>query len=106
MPATKRVNFDQTTAATHVAVTKPEGSKHIRVKEVHLISAGNVNLTFQDGAGTKLAGLYALAAQAAISLPHTTGDNFHFRAADGESLDIVLSGAVQVGGFIVYEVFG
>lgn len=101
---TEHVAFDKAAAASHVVVAPPDGSRRIRVKAVHLVSAGTVNLTFEDSDGTNLTGLMALAAQSMISLPLHPLDDFYFECPLGKGLNILLSGAVQVGGFIIYQI--
>lgn len=76
--------------------------KKIRVLQYTLMAAGAVNAKFQSGAGgTDLTGLkYFAAAGAGISAAFTpTG---LFETAAGALLNLNLSGAVAVGGELVY----
>jgi hypothetical protein len=76
-------------------------SKKIRVLAAYLISNGTVNAKWQSGAsGTDLTGLAYLVANAGYVLPfNPTG---WFETAATTLLNLNLSGAVAVGGSIVY----
>lgn len=73
----------------------------LRVRSVVLMAGGSVNATFQTGAGgTALTGPMPLAANTGFSAaPDEEG---HFETAAGALLNLNLSGAVQVSGWITY----
>lgn len=86
------------------AVVTAVTSKKIRVLGYNLMGAGAVNAKFQsDGGGTPvdLTGLkYIAAAGGGICAPFNPVG--WFESASGKSLDLNLSGAVAVGGELVY----
>lgn len=81
------------------AVTSP--SKKIRVLSYTLTSSGTVNAKFQSHTTpTDLTGLHYMIAATCIAAPYNP--HGHFETASGEALDINLSGAVAVGGYLTY----
>lgn len=76
-------------------------SKKIRVLGMYLISNGTVNAKFQSGAsGTDLTGLGYLIANAGWVLPYSPIG--WFETASNTLLNLNLSGAIAVGGALVY----
>lgn len=69
-----------------------------------VIAAGDVTVTFQSSGGAVLDGPYAIAANGGKIFPDT--DRGHFSTLAGEGLVINLTGAIQVGGHLVYAVVG
>lgn len=76
-------------------------SKIIVVRAVLLVANAAVNAKWQSHTTpTDLTGLAYLAANGGYVLPYYAGG--YFQTLSGESLDLNLSGAVAVGGFVVY----
>lgn len=75
--------------------------KVIRVTSLHLVSSGTVSVRFESGAGgTALTGVMPLIAQSILQVPFDpTG---HFQTASGVLLNLELSGAVGVYGWLKY----
>lgn len=83
---------------TLVAAVNP---KKIRVLALYLVSNGTVNAKFQSGAsGTDLTGLAYLIANTGFVLPYNPVG--WFETASNTLLNLNLSGAVAVGGTLVY----
>lgn len=77
--------------------------KRIRVLAYTLIANGTVNAKFQSGAGgTDITGLKYLVANSGLVCQQ--GQDGWMQTAPGELLNLNLSGAVAVGGELVYEV--
>lgn len=77
-------------------------STRIRVLAVVLIAAGAVNVRFESGAGgTALSGQMNLAANGGFVAGFCPVG--HFETAAGALLNLELSGAVSVDGWIVYQ---
>lgn len=84
-------------------VTAVAGKK-IRVLGYVLVANAAVNTKWKSGAGTDKTGLLYNAANGGVSAP-VVGDPsevFWFETAAGEALVLNLSGAVAVGGHVVY----
>lgn len=76
--------------------------RRIRVMSGVLISAGTVTVRFESGAsGTALTGQLNLVANVGFVMPHTPYG--HFQTAAGSLLNLELSGAVSVDGWLKYE---
>lgn len=75
--------------------------KVIRVTSLCLVSSGTVSVRFESGAGgTALTGVMPLVAQSILQVPFdATG---HFQTASGVLLNLELSGAVGVYGWLKY----
>ncbi len=86
-------------------IAAPGAGKTIIVTGFGLMSNGTVNVKFQSHVTpTDLTGLFYLVANTGISVaPNPAGI---FSCLVGEALDINLTGAVAVGGFLTYIVFG
>jgi hypothetical protein len=75
--------------------------KIIRVYQVVLMSSGTVNVRFESGAsGTALTGQINLVANTGFASGWCPVG--HFETAEGALLNLELSGAVSVDGWIVY----
>ena len=76
--------------------------KKYRVVAWNFMSNGTVNAKWQDGSTDKT-GLYYLVANTGISVPNPGTRIGWFETSDNTALNLNLSGAVAVGGAIVYE---
>jgi len=90
-------NFNQNTAAAHVVVANQDNP--IVVTSLYLLAAGAVTVTIENTAGDNLIGPMAIAANGNITLPHNP-DGW---CKSETGLNILLSGAVQVGGVVGYS---
>lgn len=91
------------------AVTGP--SRKIRVLAFHLSFGGTVNAKWKSGASTDKTGLLygILGTQLparAHEAPSQHSPPFIFETAAGEALNLNLSGAVAVGGWVTYDLVG
>lgn len=79
-------------------------SKKIKVLSMTLIVTGDVDIRFESGAGgPALSGVMSLAADGnGFVLPPALPGFHHIETAAGELLNLELSGAVQVSGFMTY----
>jgi hypothetical protein len=78
-----------------------QAGKSIRVLQVMLVSNGAVNVKFQSHVSpTDLTGLFYLVANTGFSSGYSPVGQF--QTTSGEALDINLSGAVAVGGYLSY----
>jgi len=92
--------IDNATAGDNTIVAAV-ASKKIRVLNVMLISAGTVAVRFESGAsGTALTGQMQLTAQ--IGFAPGFDPTGHFETAVGALLNLELSGAISVDGWIKY----
>lgn len=82
--------------------------KRIKVVAFHLSFSAPVNAKWKSGAGTDLSGLYyggtatSSIGEAAPML--AAKQQAHFETERGEALVLNLSGAVPVGGHVLYEI--
>lgn len=80
--------------------------KRIRVLHYRLMASGAVSVKFQS-ASTDITGLMPFAANGGISAGAPSiipaGLIFEFQTEPGEALNINLSGAVAVGGYMLYQ---
>lgn len=77
--------------------------KSILVLKITVSVNADVNVKFQSkpaGAASDLTGLFYCGAKGGIGLTYCKQG--HFKTVSGESLDINLSGAVAVGGVVMY----
>lgn len=95
------VKFAKITAASSGAneIVAAVTGKKIVVLSYHLSSAGTVNAKWQS-ASTDISGLLYTVAN--IGVPVAFSPVGHFATASGEALNLNLSGAVAVGGHLVY----
>lgn len=95
--------FAKITASSSGATTVVSAvtSKKIRVLSWTLVCNGAVNVKWQSHVTpTDLTGLHYFAANGGVEAPFSPVG--HFETVSGEALDINLSGAVAVGGSLVY----
>lgn len=96
----KTAAFDQSTASTFTAVAAVTG-KRIRVTGFGLTAAGTNTVTFKR-ASTALTGAMPVIAGSNLNSP--AGNDLVFETGVGEALNITLSAAVQVAGWISYQI--
>ena len=98
-----RAAVSKATAASHEIVAAKSGYK-IRLHGYLLVAAGAVNVTWQS-ASTALTGAMTMATGVPNSSPPANSfDSLHpLETAYGEALNLLLSGAVQVSGWIVFD---
>jgi len=94
------VNYDDSDAASNAVIAAATGYR-IAVMGLALVAAGAVTVTIEDSAGVNLIGPMALPANGGIVLP-PTGMPYIITDSD-KGLSILHSGAVQVGGVVIYE---
>jgi hypothetical protein len=95
------IAIDHASSGDNTLVAAVTGKK-IRVHNVVLVAGGTVNVRFESAAGgTALTGQIQLTAQAGFA----PGEAFlgHFQTAAGELLNLELSGAISVDGWLVYS---
>ena len=92
--------IDHATSGDNTIVAAVTGKK-IRVLAITLVSAGTVTARFESGAGgTALTGQMTLAVNSGFSI--SCGQLGCFETAAGSLLNLELSGAVSVDGFLTY----
>lgn len=74
--------------------------KKIRVLHGLIMGAGDVTVKFQSGGSTDLTGALPLADNVGFQIPYSPVGNF--QTATSEKLNLVLSGSVDVDGWLVY----
>lgn len=101
-PSANGTSFASITASSSGATTlvAAVSSKKIRVVALSLVANAAVNVKFQSHVAGDISGLYYLAANGGMVLPASQYGWFETTA--GEALDINLSGAIPVGGSLVY----
>lgn len=89
-------------AATDNTLVAAVTGKKIRVLALFLVASGGANnARFESGTGgTALTGVMNLAANGQLSLPYNAAG--HFETAAGALLNLELSAATAVGGYLVY----
>ena len=99
----KTIPLDESAAASNVLVAAvSDGNRNaIRIMQVALVADSAVTATFEDEDGTNLSGPMALAANTPLVLPFSPAGWTDTIAAKG--LNLLLGGAVQVSGFLVYQ---
>lgn len=95
------VKISASSSGVNEVVAAVSGKKY-RVLAWNLISNGTVNAKWQDGSTDKT-GLYYLIANTGISTPNPGTRIGWFETTDNTALNLNLSGAVAVGGQLVYE---
>ena len=96
----KRAVIDHAGSGDNTLVASVTG-KRIRVYDIVLISAGTVTVRFESGAGgTALTGALTLVANTGFAPGFTPYG--HFETAAGALLNLELSDAVSVDGWLVY----
>lgn len=76
-------------------------SRRIRVKRLALMAAGNVSVKLKDSHGD-LTGLFPLVASTGFVMP-PDDDEYWMQTTAGDPLILNLSGAIQVGGVVGWE---
>jgi hypothetical protein len=94
--------FNKATGASHTAVAAKAGHK-IKLYGLVLQAAAAVNVTVEDSGGTDLIGLLALTDTNGLKVVLPSGGMPWAEVGEGLGLNILLSGAVQTGGAVVYE---
>lgn len=97
---TKTAAFSQNTAATHEVVAAVTG-KRIIVTGYEL-TAGGTNTVVWKSASTALSGASDVVSGTRLAQPLT--DGFYLATAKGEALNITLSGAQKLAGYVNYQV--
>ena len=98
--AFKFAKIDGATSGNNTLVAAVSGKK-IRVISLFVVSAGIVNVRFEDGAGgTALTGQMNLVANTGFALPYNPGGWFETTAAT--LLNMELSAAISVDGSLSY----
>ena len=93
--------IDNATSGDNTIVSAVSG-KRIRVLSGCLVSSGTVNVRFESGAGgTALTGQMNLVANTGFIIPFCEVGNFQTNYS--QLLNLELSGAVSVDGWIVYQ---
>jgi hypothetical protein len=96
----KRVKIAASSSGNNTLVAAVTGKK-LRVYQVLLVAAGAVNAKFQTGAsGTDLTGLLTLTTNVGFASGWCPVG--HFETDEAALLNLNLSGAVAVGGWLVY----
>lgn len=98
---TRYVQFDEVTIDTFEVVPFVGDGSTIKVKCLHLFSAGINEVDIRSGS-TDLAE-YPLTANVQLFLALIQGAGQYFETEPGESLNITLSAALRVTGFLIYE---
>jgi hypothetical protein len=99
-----RLAVDVNTAASNVLVAAQGTGKKIRVLYFFLVSVTANTITFEDTDGTNLTGAMALGANGGIS--GTAAPWGIFETPANKGLNLLLTGATQVGGILHYQVIG
>lgn len=98
--AIKRAVIDNATSGDNTIVDAVTGKK-IVVISGQLISAGTMTVRFESGAsGTALTGQMSVQASTGFHMPHNPLG--HFETAEGQLLNLELSAATSVDGYINY----
>ena len=98
---TRFVRFDEQTVDTHEIVPFVGDGSTIKVKCLHLFSVGINQVDIQSGP-TVLAA-YPLTANVQVLLPLIQGAGQYFETVEGEPLNIRLSAALRMTGFVIFE---
>jgi hypothetical protein len=97
----KYAAIDASSSGDNEIVAAVTGVK-IRVVSMLIMSGGDVNATFQSGAGgSGLSGALPLTTNSGASCNHNPVG--WFETNESESLNLSLSGAIQVSGFLAYR---
>ena len=94
------VAVDTATAASNVIVA-PKSGYFVRVISGMVMSAGTTNVTFEDNDGTNISGAIPLIANVGFIIPECSGGAFD--VPNGKGLNLLLSAAIQVSGWIRYQ---
>ncbi len=98
-----RVAIDVAGSGNNTLVAAPGAGFKLRVHDVVLISAGTVTARFEDGAnGTALTGQMNLAVNTGFAPGFSPVG--HFECSENTLLNLELSGAISVDGWLVYQI--
>lgn len=101
-PSVKRIAISAGASGDNTIVSAVTG-KIIRVYQLLVVSSGTVNARFESGAGgTALTGQMPLIASTGFATSWCPVG--HFETLEGQLLNLELSGAVPVAGWLVYSV--
>lgn len=84
-------------------IVAAQSGKQIRVLAYTIIAAGAVGATWKS-ASTSISGAMSLAANGGVAQPFV--EVGVLQTAVGELLGLTLDGAVQVSGYVVYQIIG
>lgn len=107
IPQTIDTKFVKISAATsgNNTILAAQTNLKIRVLMIIMMSAGTVNATVQSGAsGTALTGAMPLIANVGFSSGYSTAG--HFETDYTTLLNLSLDAAIQVSGWVVYQLMG
>lgn len=99
---TFRVKFDQNTAAAHQVRAGTAGLM-IGVISCRIMAAGPVTVSMRSGGATVIDGPVSLSANSSYRI--APSQFIELVTVSGEALNVVLGGAVQVGGFFLLGEF-
>ena len=88
-------------AAESNEIVAAVAARQIRILGFNLVAAGEVVMTLEDSDGANLVGPVTLIK--GVPFPATPCDTGHQETAAGKALHLLLGGAVQVGGCLVYQ---
>jgi len=101
VPALKNAAISGATLGNNTLVAAATGKK-IRVHSLFIVSAGATTVRFESGAGgDALTGVMTFAAGMSMVLPFS--ELGWFETDQGELLNMELSAAIQVSGFVQYS---
>lgn len=96
----KSAPISVTGAGTHEIVATVSGKK-LAITKLLVFSDSAITVTVKDDGGTTIIGAVPLAANSGFVLPADGEEWGH--SASGKSLQLTLSGAATVGGYVGYE---
>ena len=99
----KRAKIDCASSGDNTLVAAQTAKKYV-VMDVLAVAGGTVNIKFRSGT-TDLMGAIPLVANAGFA-PSEAAQAGHFETAPGEALNLNLSAAVQVSGWVTYVEIG
>lgn len=103
MPTAK---IDTASSGNTTIVAADNAGRRVVVTAFAFVCGGTVSVKFRSGASTDLTGAMPFVANGGMSSPSAGGDTAGYsvlETAAGESLVINLSGAVQVSGWVSYD---
>lgn len=94
-------NINVSSSGVNALIAAVTGGR-VHIQGLSLVAADAVTVTIEDTDGNNLIGPMAFAANGGIALPPT--EKGYQQTEAGKGVQILLSGAVQVGGSITYTV--
>jgi hypothetical protein len=94
--------YNKAAAAANACIAAKAGY-YVRLHGAQLAGAGAVNITIEDTDGTDLLGLCALVANGDLKLILPPCGIPYAESPEDKGINILHSGAVQVGGAVQYE---